>query len=106
MEIIRGTTPTIIISIQTEIDLSELSAAWIYISQQGKVRVCKDLDDITIDEQELTLSVALSQEDTLALKAGIETFFQIRLRMEDGTALATTAQKITIKEIYKDGVIE
>lgn len=106
MEIIRGTTPTIIISIQTEIDLSELSAAWIYISQQNKVRVCKDLDDITIDQEEMTLSIIFSQEDTLALKAGIEAFFQIRLRMEDGTALATTAQKITIKEVYKDGIIE
>lgn len=106
MEIIRGTTPTIIISIQTEIDLSELSAAWVYISQQSKVRVNKVLANIEVDVEHNTLTLELTQTDTLALKAGIETFFQIRLRMEDGTALATTAQKITIKEIYKDGVIE
>lgn len=105
MEIIRGTTPTIIVSIQTEIDLSELSAAWIYISQQGKVRVNKALTDIEVDTEHKTLSLELTQTDTLALKAGIETFFQIRLRMEDDTALATTAAKITVKEIYKEGVI-
>ena len=105
MEIIRGTTPTIIVSIQTEIDLSELSAAWVYISQQGKVRVNKALTDIEVDTENRTLSLELTQTDTLALKAGIETFFQIRLRMEDDTALATTAAKITVKEIYKEGVI-
>jgi len=105
MEIIRGTTPTIIVSIQTEIDLSELSAAWVYISQQGKVRVNKVLTDIEVDIEHKTLSLELTQTDTLALKAGIETFFQVRLRMEDDTALATTAAKITVKEIYKEGVI-
>lgn len=104
MEIIRGTTPTIIISIQTEIDLSEVSAAWIYISQQNKVRVNKELSDIEIDAEEKTITVVLTQEDTLNLKAGIETLFQIRLRLAD-TALATTATKIVVKEIYKEGII-
>lgn len=104
MEIIRGTTPTIIISIQTEIDLSEVSAAWIYISQQNKVRVNKGLSDIEIDTDEKTITVVLTQEETLNLKAGIETLFQIRLRLND-TALATTATKITVKEIYKEGII-
>ena len=104
MEIIRGTTPTIIISIQTEIDLSEVSAAWIYISQQNKVRVNKELSDIEIDTDEKTITVILTQEETLNLKAGIETLFQIRLRLND-TALATTATKITVKEIYKEGII-
>lgn len=104
MEIIRGTTPTIIISIQTEIDLSEVSAAWIYISQQNKVRVNKELSDIEIDTEEKTLTIVLTQEDTLNLKAGIDTLFQIRLRLND-TALATTATKIVVKEIYKEGII-
>ena len=104
MEIIRGTTPTIIVSIQTEIDLSELSAAWVYISQQGKVRVNKALTDIEVDVEEKTITVVLTQEETLNLKAGIETLFQIRLRLAD-TALATTATKIVVKEIYKEGII-
>ena len=104
MEIIRGTTPTIIVSIQTEIDLSELSAAWVYISQQGKVRVNKVLTDIEIDTDKKTLTIVLTQEDTLNLKAGIDTLFQIRLRLNN-TALATTATKIVVKEIYKEGII-
>lgn len=105
MEIIRGTTPTIIISVQTDIDLSVVSAAWIYISQQNKVRVDKKLNDISIDAEEKTITVTLTQQDTLNLKANIEAFFQIRLRLGE-TALATTATKIVIKEIYKDGVIQ
>ena len=78
MQLIRGTTPTIIITVQTEIDLHQASEVWIYISQQNKVKVDKQLDDVTFDYEERTMSVTLSQDDTLALKEG-EAVFQIRL---------------------------
>lgn len=106
MEIIRGTTPSIVISVKTDIDLSEVSSVWIYISQQNKVRFNKELTDVEIDTSEKTITAKLDQEDTLALKAGVEAFFQIRLLMEDGTALATKAEKVPVLEVYKDGVIE
>lgn len=105
MELIRGTTPTIIISVQTEIDLSEVSAVWVYISQQNKVKVDKELPDVEIDTVNKTMTVTLSQEDTLALKAETDALFQIRLLMDDGTAFATLASKVAVKEVYKGGVI-
>jgi hypothetical protein len=46
----------------------------------------------------------LSQDDTLNLKAG-EGLFQIRLLLTNGTALATKASRISVEEVYKDGVI-
>lgn len=104
MQLIRGTTPTIIITVQTEIDLHQASEVWIYISQQNKVKVDKQLDDVTFDYEERTMSVTLSQEDTLALKEG-EALFQIRLLLMDGTALATLASKVDVKPVYKQGVI-
>lgn len=104
MQLIRGTTPTIEITIQTEIDLYQVAEVWIYISQQNKVKVDKQLDDVTFDYEHRVMSIKLEQNDTLALNEG-EALFQIRMLLTDGTALATLASKITIKEVYKGGVI-
>lgn len=104
MQLIRGTTPTIVITVQTEIDLHQVSEVWIYISQQNKVRVDKQLEDVTFDYENRKMSVTLTQDNTLALKEG-EALFQIRLLLVDGTALATLASKVDVKPIYKPGVI-
>lgn len=104
MELIRGTTPSIEISVQTEIDLHQVSEVWIYISQQKTVKVDKQIDDVTFDYENRKMTVKLSQDDTLGLKAG-DALFQIRLLLEDGTAVATIASEISIYEIYKQGVI-
>ena len=104
MQLIRGTTPTIVITVQTEIDLHQVSEVWIYISQQNKVRVDKQLEDVTFDYENRKMTVTLSQDDTLALKEG-EALFQIRLLLVDGTALATLASKVDVKPVYKPGVI-
>lgn len=105
MQLIRGTTPTIIITVQTDIDLTQVAEVWIYLSQQNKVKVDKQLEDVSIDTENKTITVTLSQDDTLALKADIDTLFQIRLLLMNGTALATLASKVTVKEVYKGGVI-
>lgn len=104
MQLIRGTTPTIIITVQTEIDLHQVVEVWIYLSQQNKVKVDKQLENVTFDYEHRKMSVTLSQEDTLALKEG-EAIFQIRLLLMDGTALATIASKVDVKPVYKQGVI-
>lgn len=46
MEIIRGTTPTIVITITNEMDLTTIQEVWVYISQQNKVRVDKLFSDL------------------------------------------------------------
>lgn len=104
MQFVRGTTPSIVITVQTEIDLHQVTEVWIYISQQNKVKVDKQIDDVTFDYEERKMTVKLSQDDTLALKSG-DALFQIRLLLTDGTALATVASDIEILEIYKGGVI-
>ena len=110
MQFIRGTTPTIVITVQSDIDLTEVAEVWIYISQQNKVKCDKELSDITFDYENKTMTVTLSQNDTLAFKADTPnisqtTLFQIRMLMNDGTALATIASKVSVKEVYKGGVI-
>lgn len=105
MQLIRGTTPTIIIDVKSDIDLSQVVAIWVYISQQNKVKVDKELSDVIIDVQEKTITLTLSQEDTLNLREG-DALFQIRLLLANNTALATIASRVIIKEVYKQGVIE
>ena len=106
MELTRGTTPTIVITVKNEIDFSQVSAIWVYVSQLNKVKVDKELADVSFDQEHKQITLTLAQEDTLALKAGTEALFQIRLLLMDGTALATLATKVKINEVYKDGVIE
>lgn len=104
MQIIRGTTPTIKINITSDIDLNNVIQVWVYIYQFGKCKVDKVIEDVVIDATNKKVSVTLTQDDTLELKAG-DALFQIRMLLDDGTALATVASKTTIAEIYKDGVI-
>lgn len=106
MQIIRGTTPTIDINIVSELDLTTITQVWVYISQQNKVKIDKIITDVTFDTEHRKISVLLSQEDTLGLKADVDTLFQIRLLLNDETALATTASKVKVIEVYKGGVIE
>lgn len=107
MQILRGTTPKIVINVKSDIDLSSVVQAWVYIAQQNKVKVDKEIQDVVIEqtEQKKTITVTLSQDDTLALKAG-DGLFQIRLLQDNGTALGTVATKITVLEVYKGGVIQ
>lgn len=104
MQLIRGTTPEIEITVKTEIDLHQAAEVWIYISQQNKVKVDKKITDVTFDYEDRMMTVRLSQEDTLGLKEG-EALFQIRLLLLDGTALATLASKVVVKQVYKEGEI-
>ena len=106
MQIIRGTTPTIEITITSELDLTTVTQVWVYIAQQNKVKIDKLISDVSFDPENSKISVLLSQDDTLGLKADIDTLFQIRLLLNDGTALATNASKVKVIEVYKDGVIE
>lgn len=105
MRIIRGTTPTIIINVKDDTDLSLVEEVWVYISQQKKVRIDKTIESIEIIPEEKKILVLLTQQDTLNLKEG-DALFQIRLLLTDGTALATVARDIEICQVYKGGVIE
>ena len=104
MKIIRGTTPTIVINVKSEVDFSEVTAIWVYISQMGIVKVNKEIDDVVFDQEHMTITLKLTQDDTLSLYTG-EALFQIRLLLESETALATVATRIFIEEIYREGII-
>ena len=106
MQFIRGTTPSIDVTVKSELDLHLLTQVWLRISQQkGKVAVDKDISDIiNIDYDKNLMIFKVTQEETLSLKPG-EAEIQIRLLLNDGTALACDAETVEIGDINKDGVI-
>ena len=109
MQIIRGTTPLITANVRSSIDLSAVSEVWAYIYQQGRVIIDKKYSDtgsqVNIDAENRKITVQLTQEDTLALRANSGAIFQMRLIM-GSTALATNGFNVMVREVYKDGIIE
>ena len=105
MQIIRGTTPTITANVRSDIELDNVTQAWVYIYQQGEVVIDKTGTNVDIDSTHKTIKIHLSQVETLSLKADVGAIYQIRLKLSSGVALATLAANIAVKEVYKDGVI-
>ena len=108
----RGTTPTLNISI--DYASYDIAAAWITITQGGRIVIDKTLssDGVTIedvtDSQGNTTAIihmTLTQEDTLALASGKEAALQIRTLMNDGSAGASSIFKLNVAAILKEGVI-
>lgn len=110
LEFIRGTTPTIIVDVDKETSLDLVQQVWLYISQSKKLVVDKAIEDVVIDPINNIITLRLSQDDTLACKAG-DAILQIRLLLDDDagsddSALANIGWPVKIYEIYKDGVIQ
>ena len=105
----RGSTPNIICHIPDEIDMSEITNVWLYLTQEehgkNKVIIDKIFPDMDLNLDEQTISVKLSQEETLALRLGVATI-QIRLLMEDGDCLPSSEESVRVLNVYKEGVME
>ena len=107
MSIIRGTTPTITFNIISEIDLNEIAELWITFRTKPGVNQKEKtftLEDVAVDAVEKTVTLSMSQEDTLDLgESAINV--QMRVRMNDDMAYASSIIETSIGKILKDGVI-
>ena len=99
----RGTTPNITCEIIDEVDLSNITSVWLTISQNNELVIDKLTDDVTINTK--NISVRLTQEETLSLKAGVMAYIQVRLLNDNEIAYATQTDYVPIDDIIKDGVI-
>ena len=100
----RGTTVTNTFGV--DVDLTDAAALFITYKQAGYTIIEKTIDDITITEDaqgNQSLSVNLSQVDTLAFAAAIPVQIQIRARLIDNSALASNIINTNVGEILKDG---
>lgn len=99
----RGTTPTLYLELETEIDLSDVTELFVTI-KSPRVEINKSLSDVQIDNDLKVITVSFTQEETLKLFKGIADV-QVRFKLSNGLAYATTIESIEIERILKDGVI-
>lgn len=99
----RGTTPTIVIS--TDIDLSPAIVLYLTFAQDDETVFEFDLSAGRFTITEDSISVTLTQEETLSLAETSKVDIQIRARFSDGTAVASNVMKTKAREILKEGVI-
>lgn len=105
--ITRGTTPTLSFKINSNLDLNDIAELWItFHTKAGAFPKEKTYtkSDVDIDAVENTITLVLSQEDTLYLDVPA-ILIQIRLRMNDDLAYASGIIETSIGKILKDGVI-
>ena len=100
----RGTTPTI--KFNVSMDLTEATVLYITYAQLGKTVIEKTLDDVTEITAE-SVSVKLTQEDTLLLKASAQVEIQIRAGFggENGDRVRSNIMVADVERILKDGEI-
>lgn len=98
----RGTNPVLTFELPEAITISAL---YITFQQNRQTVLEKDLTDVTYDQESGTITLPLSQEDTLLFSELEPVWVQIRLRDNLGNAVASEPMRVNVGEIFKDGVI-
>ena len=99
----RGTTPPITITLPQEYAVSNITTAYLSFAQNGVKKLEKSLSEMQLDTDTNSLSLVLTQEETLAFAPSVISF-QLRF-LYDGMAYATQTWKTPVEAIIKDGVI-
>lgn len=97
----RGTTPTITFAFEgMTFEHCKLDATL----SQGDTLIVFENPEVTVDGDDCTVNLRLTQEDTLSLQNGRATI-QFRWVDELGNADASDKYPIVIKDVQHDGVI-
>lgn len=100
---IRGTTPTLVFKLDTTIDLEGISVIWVTLKSATAERTYQK-DRLAIDIENNTITLNLTQEDTLDFRGDVDC--QIRILLVNNRAYASNIKKISLNNILKDGVIK
>lgn len=101
MGITRGATPTN--TFRVHVDLTSAVVMYITYKQMGRTILEKDIDEITIESDKLT--VTMTQEESLKFIQNRPVEIQIRARLSDDSAHVSEIIRTTASELLKEGVI-
>ena len=102
---IKGTTPTLLYNLPFESALIKSAEIVIeYVDANKSVQIIKTLEDCELGET--SIATVLTQEETLQLPAPTMVTVQLRVLTKDEVALATEVQKVSVKRLLKEDVIE
>lgn len=99
---IRGTTPTLTFNLPCAVSLIQ-SLYITFEDKSGETVLEKTLADC--DTADNSVSVTLTQEETLLFKERTEIRLQVRALTTEGDAVASRIYTMPVKEILKEGVI-
>lgn len=97
----RGTTPTLTFTLPFETNL--ISKCYVSFFQKERLRVEKELTNC--DCVGKTITVKLTQSDTLSFVSNAVVKIQIRALLSDGNAVASKVMEMNVKDVLKDGEI-
>lgn len=99
---IRGTTPTITFNLPFAVSL--IDKIWVTFSQFNAEVFT--IENVGLEMKDLTISVKLTQEQTLLLNHNFNVDIQLRILTKNSEAMASNIIKTDIGRILKEGVIE
>lgn len=106
--IIRGTTPTLTFHIKNPtLDLDQIAEIWVTFRTKTGVNLKEKTythDDVLIDNTDRTITLNLTQEDTLNFTDRYMVV-QLRVRFNDDVAYASSIMDVDIGQILKEGII-
>lgn len=102
MEIIRGTTPTLIFTFDT-IDVDDISVAYLLVKQSGNTVIEKTFEDSTISEEKLMFS--FTQAETLSLAQGVPASVVLDWKTIAGIRGRSNIYRFDVKQAGVDEVI-
>lgn len=102
---IKGTTPTIKYNLPFESSLIKSAEIVVmYVDANKEVLIIRNLADCYLGDK--SIETVLTQEETLKLPAPSTVEVQLRIATTDDTILATVPEKVTVKRLLKEDVIE
>lgn len=101
----RGITSTIIFTLPPEAAVADLVDARISIGQNEKELFSHPLSDMIADSNGNTLSLDLTQEETLLLNPKYSAELQLKVKFIGGAVLATPIYRTSVRKILNEEVI-
>lgn len=101
---IRGSTPTITLTMPEEIPVGSIDAATFSIAQKGVEIISKALPSMSVDATNNALVLTLSQADTLKLDKSVVGEIQVKVKIGD-TVLPSEILRIPVDRILNEVAI-
>lgn len=100
----RGNTPTVTIRLPDEFAVAELEDAVFSIAQQSNEIIQKKLNEMAADEENNSLHLALTQEETLLLRYGDLIEMQLRIKIK-GKVIGTNIVKKMVEKTINEEIL-
>lgn len=106
MGILQGTTPKMTIAIPADkVLLSDVAGVELTLSQMNHVPAVHGTEDVVIDLENNAIVYQFTEEETLALSANVNMWWQLRLKLRDGNIVGTLKQPVPVDDLINDEVM-